>query len=333
LATSGAFMALALLTKLTAALALPAAGLYVLYLTAARGRPAAQVPQLLAWSLPVIAGLALDALYDTARYGHLADTGYHAEDLPFHAPLGRGLEGLLVSSGKGLLWYCPLIVVALALWPLLLRRRRAEGLLVLGVVLPTLLVVATYPIWWGGICWGPRYLVPLLPLALLPLAYVHEWLPRATAGARVITAIVALSVAVQIPGVAVHPARFLNTGIQDAAYLWRPADSPVLGQAWLAAYDAVGAVDRRAADALLAGYPWRRPGGTSPTQRLAIGHWSYWWWEILGSRGLSRAVQAILAAALALALAMATWRLRALYRAAQRSPYDHQHMARLVVSD
>ena len=142
----------------------------------------------------------------------------------------------------------------------------------------------------------------------------------------------ALSVAVQIPGVAVHPARFLNTGIPDAGYLWRPADSPVLGQAWLAAYDAVGAVDRRAAGVLLAGYPWRRPGGTSPTQRLAIGHWSYWWWEILGSRGLSRAAQAILAAALALALALAAWRLRELYRAAGRRPYDHEHMARLMAS-
>jgi hypothetical protein len=144
---------------------------------------------------------------------------------------------------------------------------------------------------------------------------------------------VALSVAVQIPGVAVHPARFLSTGIQDAAYLWRPADSPVLGQAWLAAYDAVGAVDPHAAGALLADYPWRHPSGTSPTQRLAIGHWNYWWWEILGSRGLSRAVQAILAAALALVLALAAWHLRALYHAAGRSPYDHEHMARLVASE
>ncbi|HKO25791.1 MAG TPA: hypothetical protein VJY65_13750, partial [Chloroflexota bacterium] len=176
-------------------------------------------------------------------------------------------------------------------------------------------------------------LVPLLPLTLLPLAYVHEWLPRTTVGARAVTAIVALSVAVQIPGVAVHPARFLNTGIADAAYLWHPADSPVLGQAWLAAYDAVSAVDPRTADAMLADYPWRRPGGTSPTQRLAIGHWNYWWWEILGSRGLSRGAQAILAAALALVLALAAWRLHALYRAAGRRPYDHEHMARLVTSE
>jgi hypothetical protein len=107
----------------------------------------------------------------------------------------------------------------------------------------------------------------------------------------------------------------------------------VLGQAWLAAYDAVGAVDRRAAGTLLADYPWRHPSGTSPAQRLAIGHWSYWWWEILGSQGLSRATQAILAAALALVLALATWRLHALYRAAGRRPYDHEHMARLVTSE
>src|SRR2546423_15662410 len=98
-------------------------------------------------------------------------------------------------------------------------------------------------------------------------------------------------------------------------------------------YDGVGVVDRRAAGALLDGYPWRRLGGAAPAQRLAIGHWSYWWWEILGSRGLSRAVQAILAAALALALAVAAWRLRELYRAAQRSPYNHAHMARPMTSD
>jgi hypothetical protein len=332
LAASGAFMALALLTKLTAALALPAAGLYVLTLSIGRGRRAAWRP-LLAWGVPVVAGLALDALYDVARYGHLADTGYYAEDLPFHAPLWRGLEGLLVSPGKGLLWYCPLIVLALALWTGLLRRRPAEGVLALGVILPTLLVFATYPVWWGGICWGPRYLVPLLPLALLPLAYLHEWLRRASVLTRASAVIIALSVAVQLAGVAVHPARYLNTGITDAAYLWRPADSPILGQAWLAAYDAVGVVDRHTAAAMLAGYPWRRPGGVSPAQRLAIANWSYWWWEILGSRGLGRPLQAIVAAALALALALAAWRLRERYRAAGRRPYDHEHMARLVTSD
>lgn len=326
---SGAFIGLSLLAKLTAAFALPAVGLYALYVAVvtAGGIRTAALRRLLAWLVPIAAGLGLTALYNVARYGHLTDTGYHAEDLPFHAPLWRGLEGLLVSSGKGLLWYCPLILVALAFWPTLLARRRAEGLLALGIVLPTLVVYATYPVWWGGICWGPRYLVPVLPFALMPLAFLLQRKPRAPLWRRAIVAVVAVSVLVQVPGVAVHPARFLTTGISDAHYLWLPSDSPVLGHAWLLAYDAVSAVDPTGARAMLADYPWRHAGGVSIGQRQAITSWSYWWWGVLGHQGLGRRAQAGLAVALLLVLLLALWGLRALRDASEGSPFDHKRMA------
>lgn len=329
---SGLFLALALLAKLTAAFALPALCLYLLFvLVLVHGGSRGLIARrLLAWALPVAVSLAFNALYNMARFGHVTDTGYHADDLPFKAPLWQGLEGLLVSPGKGLLWFCPLLLLALALWSLLLSRRRAEALLSLGIALPTLLVYATYPVWWGGTCWGPRYLVPVLPFLLLPLAYLLERFPRPPLPRRAVMVVIALSVLVQVLGVAVHPARFPNTlptDVRDAEYLWSVSHSPLAAHAWLLAYDVIGAVDRADQPAMLHSYPWRHAAGTSPGQVLAITHWNFWWWEVLGQYGLRRRVQIGLAALLLLLLGAALWGLRPLRAEAQAPTFDHGHMA------
>lgn len=252
------------------------------------------LPRLVAWGAPIAAGLAAAAVYNLARYGRLTDTGYRSpEDLPFHAPLLPGLEGLLVSPGKGLLWYCPLIVLALALWPLLLQRRRAEGLLALGVIAPTLVVFATYPVWWGGHDWGPRYLLPLLPLALLPLTFAPEVLARRAVVRRLAVALVALSVAVQVLGVGVDGERFLQTGfntpVQEQQTLWAAGDSPLLAHVWLLGYDIARVAAPRVAAGMLTSYPWRHTAGTSLSQRIAIAtpDFDYWWWQWLGRYGLN----------------------------------------------
>ncbi len=367
---SGLFVALALLTKLTALFALPALGLYAFYVAVdadrARARRllvgcvivalalavavafprlvtqaaaavaaaalilyalyvggAAARRRLAAWSIPVAAGLAGVGAYNVARYGRLTDTGYRSiDDLPFRAPLLHGLQGLLVSPGKGLLWYCPLVFLALALWPLLLRRRRAEGLLALGIALPTLVVFGTYPVWWGGHCWGPRYLAPLLPLLLAPLAFLPEALAQGAGGVwRAVArpaavALIVLSVAVQALGVGVHVERFLGTGftgVNEQQSLWVVRDSPLLAHAWLLGYDVARTVAPAAAPALLARYPWRHPTGTSLSQRLAINHWDYWWWQVLGRHGLGPLQQGMIALLLLAALSAALWRLRPLY--------------------
>jgi hypothetical protein len=235
---------------------------------------------------------------------------------------------LLVSLGKGLLWYCPLLLLALVLWPRFLARRRAEALLALGIVAPSLVVFGTYPVWWGGICWGPRYLVPLLPLLLLPLAFLLPLVPQAGMRRRAILTVITLSIAVQVVGVAVHPARFPATGIPDAAYLWTPSDSPLLGQAWLTAYDSLNLVDPTAARAMLANYPWRHLAHSpSLGQLIAIKAWPYWWWQILSRQGLDGRILIGAAAVLALLLALAAWGLRRLRDPATASPFDHQHMA------
>ncbi len=377
-AVSGLFIAVALLTKLTALFALPALGLYALYsafATAPHGGPGlvsdrqaplgarasrpslafvspapgtgetpalpdsappprmegranlmTALPRLVAWGAPIAAGLAAAAAYNLARYGRLTDTGYRSpEDLPFHAPLLPGSEGLLVSPGKGLLWYCPLVVLALALWPLLLRRRRAEGLLALGVIAPTLVVFATYPVWWGGHNWGPRYLLPLLPLVLLPLTFAREVLARRAVARRLAIALVALAVAVQVLGIAVDGERFLQTGFNTQAReqqtLWVAGDSPLLAQAWLLGYDVARVAAPGVAAGMLAGYPWRHATGTSLSQRIAITtpDFDYWWWQWLGRYGLNSLVGIAVALAGLLALTVVLARIGAAMNPASRS--------------
>jgi hypothetical protein len=329
---AGLFVALGILTKLTILFALPALGLYALYVARYAGPKGRALPRFAAWGGMVGVGLAAAAAYNVARYGRLTDTGYRStDDLPFHAPLLHGLQGLLVSSGKGLLWYCPLVFLALALWPLLLRRRRAEGLLALGVILPTLVVFGTYPVWWGGHCWGPRYLLPLLPLLLLPLAFARAAPAPSAIARRAAVALVALSIAVQALGVAVDGERFLQTGFLDAREqqaLWVARDTPLLGQGWLLAYDAARVVDPRVAAGMIVSYPWRHPTGASLRQRLAIDGRDYWWWQALGRYGLSPlaglAIAALALLLLGIALARARGRLVARARsgseAAARAP-------------
>ena len=284
------------------------------------------LPRLVAWGAPIAAGLAAAAAYNLARYGRLTDTGYRSpEDLPFHAPLLPGSEGLLVSPGKGLLWYCPLVVLALALWPLLLRRRRAEGLLALGVIAPTLVVFATYPVWWGGHNWGPRYLLPLLPLVLLPLTFAREVLARRAVARRLAIALVALAVAVQVLGIAVDGERFLQTGFNTQAReqqtLWVAGDSPLLAQAWLLGYDVARVAAPGVAAGMLAGYPWRHATGTSLSQRIAITtpDFDYWWWQWLGRYGLNSLVGIAVALAGLLALTVVLARIGAAMNPASRS--------------
>jgi hypothetical protein len=271
------------------------------------GRLRRVIWRLLCWGFGVAGGIGLAALYNVVRFGQLTDSGYRAEDLPFHAPFLTGLSGLLVSPGKGLLWFCPLVLVALVLWPRFVARYRAEALLALGMVLPTIGVYATYPVWWGGVCWGPRYLLPVLPFVLFPLVLWPSGPESRALWRYAAGAIAAISIGVQVLGVGVHPNRFVATGISDAQYLWEAGDTPLLGHAWLLGYDLVHAVRPSAAPSMLASYPWQRAGGTSPTQRLAIASWPYWWWDVLAHYGLARRAQAAIAALLLLVMAGGLW--------------------------
>ena len=121
-----------------------------------------------------IPGVLLWGFYNILRFGTFFATGYGTESTAFDTPFLTGLSGLLYSAGSGIIWYAPFVV-----WvPLGVRYwwRQNRPLLVtsLALCISHLLLYASWSAWDGGGVWGPRFLVPIIPAALLVAAGVWD---------------------------------------------------------------------------------------------------------------------------------------------------------------
>jgi hypothetical protein len=173
--------------------------------------------------------------------GNAWDVGYGSFALRFSTPLSTGLVGLLVLPGKGLVFYAPVVLLAAFGWRRLALPAR---LLLFAVPAAHVLVVARWSWWEGGAAWGPRLLLPVLPLICAPA--VHA--PR-----RAAVAALAVGAAVNVLGVLLAPGSWIGyvellhppaDASWPAAGPVRvstiPALSPISGHAWLAARNLAG---------------------------------------------------------------------------------------------
>jgi hypothetical protein len=181
-------------------------------------------------------GLAGVAVYNLVRFGSPLDTGYRTA--AWDVPPWVGMTGLLLSPGKGLCWYCPPVVLGLVGFvPLAQRRRRAAALLG-GVSALYLLAHSVYNHWHGSGSWGPRLILPIVPLAILPVAEWFQCPPRRASVRLILAVLLAAGLILQLPAILVHPARTLQALYDRSAspteytlrLLYRPADSPLMGQ-------------------------------------------------------------------------------------------------------
>lgn len=168
---AGACHGLAVLTRFDSVILFP---LFFLYALHSLGQPLAigglrrAGRGLAAFSLPALLGVMAYLLVNRIRFGSFfvfGDPGYTALD----TPLLVGLYGNLFSPGRSLFLYSPPLILSLVYWMGFQRRFRAEALLLGGVFLLSLLVFSGIVNWHGGWGWGNRYLLPVVPLLLLPL--------------------------------------------------------------------------------------------------------------------------------------------------------------------
>ena len=94
-----------------------------------------------------------------------------------------GLAGLVASPGRGLIFYAPIVLVAII--AAARTRDLTARLVALGLV-AQVLVMACFHMWWGGVCFGPRFLAEAVWVAvwLAPLVPAPRWL---VAAASVVT--------------------------------------------------------------------------------------------------------------------------------------------------
>jgi hypothetical protein len=172
------------------------------------------------------------------RFGALFDLGYDwAETIPVLparpfalADLPRGLVVLLLSPGKSLFLWAPALLFSLVAAREFLARHRGAALGVVTTSAVGLLLFAAYQFPEGGYAHGPRHLVPIVPLLLLPGAASRVRWSRAALGG---CAAVGLTVAVLAASVSFLEDQSLGgdlgAGAQTAYY---ERIDPAAGRPW-----------------------------------------------------------------------------------------------------
>jgi hypothetical protein len=180
-----------------------------------------------AFVAPVVMAIGLVCLLNVLRFGNALESGYGAEAREFYpAQLRYSLPSLLLSLDKGLLVFCPVLVLGIAGWPAFLRRLPREAVLCAGIIVINSVLSGAWWAWEGGGCWGPRMLVPSIPLWLLPAGLLFNGAPSARTRGW-FAAIVLVSAVIQVPGVLVkdqqihHTKQVMLTGPERAQF---PAD-------------------------------------------------------------------------------------------------------------
>ncbi len=194
LVLGSAALGLNLLTRVTTALDLIAAGVFllaVLWFEQTRGR--ALWPRLLIYckiAVPIYAFFAIiERLYNFYRFGSLTQTyipiftrEQRLQDptlpanFPWSTPFHEGVLGALFKPEKSIFLFDPLLVLALVLLVLLWRRLgtevRAYAVTSLLLLLGYISFYARYTYWAGDFSWGDRYVataVEMVALLAVPL--------------------------------------------------------------------------------------------------------------------------------------------------------------------
>jgi hypothetical protein len=164
----------------------------------------------LRFSIALMPAVIVTAAYDTLRFGAPWRVGYSFAT--FNHPLVAGLYGLLLSPAAGLFIYVPLVPLALVGLFLAMRRLQllaATALVLLAVRVPFYGAWFAWSAYWA---WGPRYLVPAMPVLAVGLIEVcRRWSGLHLAVKAALALVLAVSGLVQVVGAAVgyeHAAMF-----------------------------------------------------------------------------------------------------------------------------
>ncbi|MCS6827384.1 MAG: DUF2079 domain-containing protein [Caldilinea sp.] len=176
----GLALGYAFITEYPVALMVAPIGLYALY----HFRKRRQLKPLL-WL--IVGGTMVAAgwmAYNTAVFGGPLELGYsrselwtqqhHTGFMSLTAPTFDAVWGITFSPFRGLFLLSPWLLSALPGFVLWWRSGvlRGEWWLTLAVAVGMFLFNASSSMWWGGFAVGPRYLLPMLPFFVLPVAFV-----------------------------------------------------------------------------------------------------------------------------------------------------------------
>lgn len=228
-----------------------------------------RVRRLVAFAVPAAASLAIILSYNYLRFGSIFDDG-HKND-PATALSGNAFEGIggfLVSPARGIVFFAPVVLVAVTGWNRLRRGAPRIAWFSLAAFVATMLTYAKVQGWQGGFSWGPRFLIPVLPLAVLPAVRVLDrWRDLSRLARAGVMLLVTGGGILTLPGVLADYQ--LQTLIQEekgirVTRVWEFDNAAYVYHA--------AVLDDIAADTA------RYPRAKSEAGRLERNTWDFWWW-------------------------------------------------------
>ncbi|MGH9441894.1 MAG: tetratricopeptide repeat protein [Thermoanaerobaculia bacterium] len=183
-AAAGGALALLILVRPPALVGVPALAIYAAVAIRRRGRSGVFsrrfTGEILPFLLPLATGLAVHLAVNHFKFGtwHLAggyaDKSFGTLSERFGLPSFTAVYGFLLSPGESIFFFTPLLCLLPWILPEFFRRHRSEAAAAAFLALSYFGFYSTFSLWHG--LWsamGPRYLMPIVPVLLLPLA---EWM-------------------------------------------------------------------------------------------------------------------------------------------------------------
>jgi hypothetical protein len=164
---SGLFLGFAILCDYTLILVIP---FFILYLSRSKNF----IANSFYFLLLIVFQLGLLGLYNLFAFGGLFNFSYiystFVDTQKFDHPFFTGLYELLISNWRGLFFYNPILLLSIPGFFLLQEKFKKESYLFMLSFLAYLFLFAMYRYLSGGLSYGPRHLVTILPFFALFLA-------------------------------------------------------------------------------------------------------------------------------------------------------------------
>jgi hypothetical protein len=127
------------------------------------------------FGLPIACALCALFASNAYQYGSPLESGWDQGSPMFTGNVATGLHGYLLAPSHSIFLYFPIFVFALFGYREFFKSYRADTLLFSSFGIVMLLVYARLGDWTGGWGYGPRYMLPYLPLLGLPFLKTMEY--------------------------------------------------------------------------------------------------------------------------------------------------------------
>lgn len=186
----------------------------------------AKLNKIVDFSICLIPMGVLLATANYVRFGSILETGYGTQGSSFSfSYFQRDWFDYLFSTQRGIIPFNPVLLASLPTWFAIPKKHRNFFLLIISICICWYGLMCFWKSLQGGYCWGNRLLVPILPLLMLPLAFLNF----KSHGTRFfLWLLVPISVLIQLATVStkIHECSVLRNKITQATSLKTPNQLP-----------------------------------------------------------------------------------------------------------